>query len=392
MRWVPSDDEAVPFFPHLFPNVGVSILEESSLRLQNCRLAVGSDCCIPGCVLQEKRQGKRLPLHNIAPSQQHLGDATHFSEGAAVKGAGNNSGRHDSSAGVFRGARGVSAKNQVTGIHCLRPAPNPRLAGRQAVRAKARRCCVSDWWQPSDPQGLSRPLGVKFGPVGRRGRPTSTPPLALEEDVPQSSRFLTQGTQAFGSFGSGKESALPHRSKASKVVGPLGLRPKEAPGHGPVNASSGSLAGVLLRNPVIGRMLKQPVETLFHTERHGEAGLQGDSLSSEVPKTRSAQGSLRESPCQRSAGVHRVVLQIRDHGGDRTFDKGPSFGGRLKLIPSNFHNRRYLSGTSLEKRSLCRVRQCCKTMVRSGSQQLPSPRLKTTSTLPSCCLLPAWAA
>ena len=101
MRWVPSDDEAVPFFPHLFPNVGVSILEESSLRLQNCRLAVGSDCCVPGCVLQEKRQGKRLPLHNIAPSRQHLGDATHFSEGAAVKGAGNNSGRHDSSAGSF---------------------------------------------------------------------------------------------------------------------------------------------------------------------------------------------------------------------------------------------------------------------------------------------------
>ena len=167
--------------------------------------------------------------------------------------------------------------------------------------------------------------------------------------MPQSSRFLTQGTQAFGSFGSGKESALPHRSKASKVVGPLGLRPKEAPGHGPVNASSGSLAGVLLRNPVIGRMLKQPVETLFHTGRHGEAGLQGDSVSAEVTKTRSAQGSLRESPCQRSTGVHRVVLQIRDHGGDRTFDKGPSFGGRLKLIPSKLPQAQVLVRDVLRK-------------------------------------------
>ena len=112
MRRVPSDDEAVPFLPHIFPNVGVGMLEESSLRLQNCRLTVGSDCCVPGCVLQEKRQGERLPLHNIAPSWQHLGDATR-SEGATVKGAGNNSGRHDPSAGVFRGARGVGAKDQV---------------------------------------------------------------------------------------------------------------------------------------------------------------------------------------------------------------------------------------------------------------------------------------
>ena len=78
MRWVPSDDEAVPFLPHLILDVGVSSLEESSLRLQDCRFAVGSDCCNPGCVLQEKCQGERLPLHNIASSRQHLGDATHF--------------------------------------------------------------------------------------------------------------------------------------------------------------------------------------------------------------------------------------------------------------------------------------------------------------------------
>eukprot|EP00439_Symbiodinium_sp_Y106_P015494 s8573_g2.t1 len=219
MRWVPSDAEAVPFLPHLLPNVGVSIPEESALRLQNCRRAVGSDCHIPGCVLQEKRQGKRLPLHNMAPSRQHLGDATHFGEGAAMKGTGNNSGRHDTSTGVFRGTRGVGAKNPVTGINSWRLAPNPRLAGRQAARAEARRCCVSNWGQPSDPQGFCRPLGVKFVPVGRRGRPASTPQPALEEDVLQSNRFLTQGALAFGSFGSGKESALPHRSKASKVVG-----------------------------------------------------------------------------------------------------------------------------------------------------------------------------
>ena len=205
------------------------------------------------CVLQEKRQGKRLPLHNIAPSRQHLGDATHFSEGAAVKGAGNNSGRYDSSAGVFSWCPWRRCQKPGYWHPLFETGTKTSVLQGANVRAKARRCCVSDWWQPSDPQGLSRPLGVKFGPVGRRGRPTSTPPLALEEDVPQSSRFLTQGTQAFGSFGSSKESALPHRSKASKVVGPLGLRPKEAPGHGPVNASS---TGVLLRNPVIGRMLQ----------------------------------------------------------------------------------------------------------------------------------------
>ena len=37
MRRVPGDVEAVPFFPHLIPDVGVSSLEESTLRLQDCR-------------------------------------------------------------------------------------------------------------------------------------------------------------------------------------------------------------------------------------------------------------------------------------------------------------------------------------------------------------------
>ena len=48
--------------------------------------------------------------------------------------------------------------------------------------------------------------------------------------------------------------------RAFKALGweATSLRPKEAPRHGPVNASSGSLTSVLLRNPVISRMLKQP--------------------------------------------------------------------------------------------------------------------------------------
>ena len=167
-------------------------------------------------------------------------------------------------------------------------------------------------------------IGRGVLPSGEEGKAHVHATTGTQEDVPQSSRFLT------GSFGRGKESALPHRSKASKVVGPLGLRPKEAPGHGPVYASSGSFTGVLLRDPVIGRMLKQPVKCLFHTGGHGEARLQGDSITAEVPKTRPAQRSPRESPCQRSAGVHRVVLQIRYHGCDRPFDKSPSFGGRLE--------------------------------------------------------------
>ena len=54
---VPGDVEAVPFFPHLIPDVGVSSLEESTLRLQDCRFAVGSDCGNPSGVLQEKCQG-----------------------------------------------------------------------------------------------------------------------------------------------------------------------------------------------------------------------------------------------------------------------------------------------------------------------------------------------
>ena len=107
----------------------------------------------------------------------------------------------------------------------------------------------------------------------------------------------------------------------------------------------------------------------------------------EVPKTRSAQGSLRESPCQRSAGVHRVVLQIRDHGGDRTFDKGPSFGGRLKLIPSKLPQAQVLVRDVLEKRSLCKVRQCCKTMVRSGFPQAEN-NINAAKLLPPACLHP----
>ena len=185
--------------------------------------------------------------------------------------------------------------------------------------------------------------------MGRRGRPTSTPPLALKEDVPQPSHFLTQGAQSLGSFGRGKESALPHRSKASEVVGPLGLRPKETPGHGPVYTPSGSFTSVLLRNPEVGHMLKQPVKSLFHTRGHGEAGLQGDSITAEVPKTRSAQRAPRELPCQRIAGVHRVVLQIRNHGCDRPFDKGPSFGGRLELIPSKLPQAQVLVRDALRK-------------------------------------------
>ena len=152
MRRVPGDVEAVPFFPHLIPDVGVSSLEESTLRLQDCRFAVSSDCGNPSGVLQEKCQGERLPLHNIAPKRQHLGDATLFREGIIVKGAGNHSHRYGPCAGIFRGARGIGAKDKVVGIHCLRPAPNPRLTRRQAVWAKARRCSVGDWWQPSDPQ------------------------------------------------------------------------------------------------------------------------------------------------------------------------------------------------------------------------------------------------
>ena len=185
--------------------------------------------------------------------------------------------------------------------------------------------------------------------MGRRGRPASTPPLALKEDMPQPGHFLTQGTQSFGSFGGGEESALPHRSKASEVVGPLGLRPKETPGYGPVYTPSGSFTSVLLCNPEVGRMLKQPVKSLFHTRGHGEAGLQGDSITAEVPKTRPAQRAPRELPCQRFAGVHRVVLQIRNHGCDRPFDKGPSFGGRLELIPSKLPQAQVLVRDALRK-------------------------------------------
>ena len=133
------------------------------------------------------------------------------------------------------------------------------------------------------------------------------------------------------------------------MVGPLGLRPKETPGHGPVDTPSGSVTSVLLRNPEVGRMLKHPAKSLFRARGHGEAGLQGDSITAEVPKTRSAQRSPKELPCQRIAGVHRVVLQIRNHGRDRPFDKGPSFGGRLELIPSKLPQAQVLVRHVLRK-------------------------------------------
>ena len=75
-------------------------------------------------------------------------------------------------------------------------------------------------------------------------------------------------------------------------------------------------------------------------------------------------------------------LQIRDHGGDRTFDKGPSFGGRLKLPQAQV-----LVRDVLEKRSLCKVRQCYKTMVRSGFPRLKN-NINAAKLLPSACLHP----
>ena len=67
-------------------------------------------------------------------------------------------------------------------------------------------------------------------------------------------------------------------------------------------------------------------------------------------------------------------------------------GAVSSLVQVIFHRRWYCSGMGRANRSLCMVRQCCRITVRSGSQQLPSPKLNTTSTLPSCCLLPARAA
>ena len=119
MRRVPGDVETMPVLPHIFPNVGMSRLDKGTACLRDSRLAVSSDCNVPRRVFQEECKGVCLSLNNLAPIRQHLGDAPSFGEYPVLEPASNGRHRNHTSAGVFRGACGVSAKDKRTGIHFL---------------------------------------------------------------------------------------------------------------------------------------------------------------------------------------------------------------------------------------------------------------------------------
>ena len=94
--------------------------------------------------------------------------------------------------------------------------------------------------------------------MGRRGGSPSTPPLALEQNVPQVSVLLAQRASPFGSLHSGEESPLPHRAQSREVVGPLGLLPEQLPGNSPVNATVGTSSSILLGDALIRSVLEEP--------------------------------------------------------------------------------------------------------------------------------------
>ena len=71
------------------------------------------------------------------------------------------------------------------------------------------------------------------------------------------------------------------------------------------------------------------------------------------------------------------------------FDESPSLGRRQQLGPGDLPEAVVLLRRSVRKHELVQGAPVLQDHRLSGSQQLPSPRLKTTSTLPSCCRLPA---
>ena len=94
--------------------------------------------------------------------------------------------------------------------------------------------------------------------MGRRGGSPSTPPLALEQNVPQVGRLAAQRAAAFGSLCGGEESPSPHHAQSCEVIGAFGLSPGQLPGNRPVDPAVGTSASILLRDAAVRSELEEP--------------------------------------------------------------------------------------------------------------------------------------
>ena len=120
-----------------------------------------------------------------------------------------------------------------------------------------------------------------------------------------------------------------------------------------------------------------------------EAGSHLDDVSLKLPKPRALQASFGEAPGGGVASFHAKVLEVGDHGRDGPFDESPSLGRRQQLGPGDLPEAVVLLRHSVRKHELVQGAPVLQDHRLERVAAVAFPRLKTTSTLPSCCRLPA---
>ena len=136
------------------------------------------------------------------------------------------------------------------------------------------------------------------------------------------------------------------------MVGALGLRLGQFSGNRPIHAAFGPCTCILLGDAAIRGGLEKPPQGFLNPIRSGEARRHLDRVPLKLPEPGAVEAACGEGPGKGVAGFDAKVLEVRDHGCDRPFDKRPAFGGNLQLGPGDLPKSVVLLGHWVRKQEL----------------------------------------